>query len=128
MIFKKKYQKLLNLSKILANKKERDSFLLSKLTFKNFLIFGIATNIGLTLLAIPFYNETYINLSLSRFISRISGKIGNIPVPQILRENVYDFYSYFYGVNKDEILEKELKNFRTIKDFFIREIDVNLKD
>ena len=125
MIFKKKIKSLINLYQILKNPRDRKEFLLSKLTFKNFLIFGIITNIGTTLLFLPVYNETYINLSISRLISRFSGKIGNTQIPSILREKVYNFYSYFYGVNKSEIVEKDLKNFKSIKDFFIREIDVN---
>jgi hypothetical protein len=124
MFFKKRIKSLINFYQKIKNPRDRNDFLLSKLTFKNFLIFGILTNIGTTLIFLPFYNETYINLSISRLISRFSGKIGNTQIPSILREHIYNFYSYFYGVIKSEIKEKELKNFKSIKDFFIREIDV----
>ena len=100
------------------------SNLIEACTLRRLFIYTIVTN-GIGLLYYIGKNniDTY-NMSYSRFMSRCTGKIMNITVPTFLRKYVYGFYIKFYNVNKDEIKEQNLSTYRSLKDFFIREIDV----
>lgn len=124
MIFKKRIRQLGNLIRIMRDPEDRRIFLLSKMTLKNFIIFGLVTNVFSTLVLMPIYNETYINLSLSRLVSRIVGRLGEINLPTFMRRGILESYIKFYRVNKEEILDPELTNYKTIKEFFIRKIKV----
>ncbi len=104
---------------------QRRTFLLSKMTLKNFIVFGLLTNVVSTFVLMPIYNDTYINLSLSRFVSRIAGRIGDIKLPMFMRQHIFETYMKIYKVNKEEILDQELNNYNTIKEFFIRKINVS---
>lgn len=126
-MFKKKIQRIRELIQILKSPTDRFNFFVSKFTLKNFIIFGLITNVFSTIILLPIYNESYVNLSLSRFVSRTAGRIGEIKIPVFLREPIYNTYIKFYNVNHDEILDKNLKNYKTIKEFFIREIEVFFK-
>lgn len=125
MIFKKRIAQIAKLIKIMKNPEERKTFLLSKMTLKNFILFGIFTNVVSTVVLMPIFNDTYINLSLTRLVSRIAGRIGDIKLPVFMRREIFESYIKFYKVNKDEILDSELTNYNTIKEFFIRKIKVN---
>lgn len=124
MIFKRSLAKLIKFIKIMKQPEERRTFLLSKFTFKNFVVVGLLTNVVSTIVLMPFFNETYINLSLSRFVSRMVGKIADTKIPEFMRRHIYESYIRFYNVNQDEILDQDLTNYKTIKDFFIRKINV----
>jgi len=117
--------KLKNFFKVMRNPNDRKNFLLSKLTLKNFIIYGMLTNIVSTIILIPIFNDSYINLSISRLVSRMIGKIGDLNIPLFMRNNVFSSYIRFYKVNRDEILDPDLNNYNTVKDFFIRKIKVN---
>lgn len=58
-------------------------------------------------------------------ISKIVGFIISIPVPYYLRAIVYNIYIKIYKVNKNDIKNKNLYSYRSINDFFIREIDIS---
>ena len=93
-------------------------------TFRRLLIYGMITNgIGIVYY-VNKYNQHNYNISYSRIISRITGRITNITIPTFLRKSVYRFYMKLYNVNEDEILDKDLTKYRSLKDFFIREIKV----
>lgn len=125
MIFKNTVMKFRKFIKIMRNPDDRKNFLLSKLTLKNFIIYGLLTNVVSTIILIPIFNDSYINLSISRLVSRMVGRIGDFHIPLFMRNNVFSSYIRFYKVNQDEILDPELQNYNTIKDFFIRKIKVN---
>jgi hypothetical protein len=95
------------------------------LTLRRLVIYGLLSNtIGLAYY-INKYNINNYNLSLSRLMSRITGRLMDTTVPVFLRKLVYSFYIWFYGVTRDDILEQDLTQYRCLKDFFIRKIKVN---
>ncbi len=124
MFFKKRISKLINLVKILKNPEERRNYIHSKMTLKNFIYYGILTNVVSTFILIPIFNDSYINLSYTRFVSRTAGKIGDFTLPTFLRSHVLNAYIKFYNVDRDEILDQDLNNYKTVKEFFIRKIKV----
>ena len=63
-------------------------------------------------------------LALSRKISRMSGRLGNMPLPPYLRQYFFLGFGKMIGVNLEEMLEKDLDKFRTFNEFFSREIDM----
>lgn len=124
MLLRQRIERMIKLVKTLKNPDERRNFLLSKLTLKNFIVFGLVTNVLSSLVLISYYNDSYINLSLTRLISRISGRIGDWVLPSFLRSHLLNAYISLYDVNRDEILDPVLENYKTVKEFFIRQIKV----
>lgn len=110
----------------LINKGSREKETLSRaFTMKRFMAFVVFSNIFGVAYFILKYNITNPSLSLSRYVSRKTGQVGEITIPTFMRELVYKGYIKMYSVNKEEILDQNLKNYRTIKEFFIRKIDVS---
>ena len=123
--FFKNFQNLKTLAK---DDKRIEEAIKSKITFKSSLIFFAVSNVGMLLYFVIKYNENNYDLSLTRYISRKTGSIGNITIPQWLRKYVYEGYMKMYSVDKEEILDQNLENYTTIKDFFTRKIDVIIKE
>lgn len=90
------------------------------MNFENIIICGM---LG-ALFIYPIFNETNLNLSISRIVSRLVGKIGDFRLPLFMRSTVLNSYINFYKVNREEISDPELNNYETVKDFFIRKINV----
>jgi len=86
--------------------------------------FGLASNFAAFIYFLIRFNNYNFDLSPGRFISRRVGRIGDITIPSFMREKVYNMYMKIYNVNKEEILDQNLENYKTIKEFFIRKIDV----
>ena len=122
--FFKNFQNLKTLAK---DDKRIEEAIKSKITFKSSLIFFAVSNVGMLLYFVIKYNENNYDLSLTRYISRKTGSIGNITIPQWLRKYVYEGYMKMYSVDKEEILDQNLENYTTIKEFFTRKIDVIIK-
>lgn len=91
-----------------------------KKTFKGLLL---TSGIGVLYLYPKFNNDNY-NRSITRYVSRKVGQLMNITIPVSLRESLYLKYIELYNVNTDEIIEKDLKKYETLKEFFTREINV----
>jgi hypothetical protein len=77
--------------------------------------------------AIINYNKNNYNISFTRYISRKAGQLGEITIPQSMRGFIYRRYMKIYNVDEEEILDGDLKNYKTIKEFFIRKIKVLFK-
>ena len=96
------------------------------LTFRRLFKYTIITNS----LAIAYYtlknNDTRIDISFSRYISRKTGWITQITIPTFFRKPLFNFYCYFYNANREEILDQNFSNYKTINEFFIRKIKVKL--
>ena len=60
-------------------------------------------------------------LARSRLLSKIVGGLTNITVPHFLRNTFYSKFAAFYEINMKEI-KLELSEFRSFRDFFIREL------
>ena len=104
--------------------KKLEDIIKSKISFKSsFLLFTFA-NVGTLLYFLFKYNEKNYDISLTRYVSRLTGRIGNTTIPVSLRKYVYEYYIKLYSVNKEEMLDKNLENYSNIKDFFTRKIDV----
>lgn len=71
------------------------------------------------------YYLTDYNKQMSVKVSKLAGKIANLNIPTFLRSPIFNFYMKFYKVNHDEILEKDLKTYKSINEFFIRKIDMS---
>jgi len=77
---------------------------------------------GLSFFALKKNNEQYsLKLSVSRKISRISGKFAHLKIPTPLRKPLFTFYSRVYSVNLEEI-EHDLESFESFSKFFTRTI------
>ncbi len=100
--------KYFNGSKLLSTK---------RLWFFIFMTYG-----GLSFFNLKKSNEQYsLKLSVSRKISRISGKFAHIKIPTPLRKPLFKFYSRVYSVNLDEV-ENDIESFESFSKFFTRSI------
>ena len=57
-----------------------------------------------------------------RIISRFSGKLLNLNIPEKYRAKVYRAYAKKYGCNLDEMLDEDLTHYKSIAEFFYRKI------
>lgn len=55
-------------------------------------------------------------------LSRVWGKFNDITLPVWLRVPGFTLYSWVFGVNLDEMKDKDLKNYRNLSEFFYREL------
>eukprot|EP01017_Pseudomicrothorax_dubius_P040241 TRINITY_DN6272_c0_g1_i14.p1 TRINITY_DN6272_c0_g1~~TRINITY_DN6272_c0_g1_i14.p1 ORF type:complete len:334 (+),score=65.56 TRINITY_DN6272_c0_g1_i14:202-1203(+) len=60
-------------------------------------------------------------VSFTRWASRVTGKIAQIPIPASLRSTLFGLYAKSYGVILEDIT-KPLEEFTTFNDFFTREV------
>ncbi len=121
---KKKFYKMIKFLQVMSNSEDRKIYLSSKLKLKNFIYYSLIINSVLSFTILTFINDSYIDLLFNRYFSRIAGKLTEIKIPKFLREEIYNYYIKFYKINKDDILNSELANYETFKDFYIREINV----
>lgn len=63
----------------------------------------------------------YASLPL-RYLSQCWGALNDIELPKFAREPVYRTFSWIFGCKLDEMVEKNLKKFRNLGEFFYREI------
>lgn len=66
--------------------------------------------------------KTKLSVSLSRRISRMTGRIMSIPLPPYFRAMMYRAFGRVYGVNFDEIKVDDINKFSNFNQFFTREI------
>ena len=59
---------------------------------------------------------------LSRNVSRITGKIANVTIPESLRPFIFTKFSAAYGVKLNEMEEPDLTKYKTFLEFFTRKI------
>jgi len=119
--FKGLYNRLVNEEKrnALSAKYSNVSKIVSS---KRLWLFIMMTYGGLSLFTLKKHNEQYsLKLSVSRKVSRVSGKFAHLKVPQPLRKPLYTFYSKVYNVKLDEI-EDEIESFESFNKFFTRTI------
>ena len=70
---------------------------------------------------------TFAVLSRAKFdpwrgISALTGKIANLNLPKPLLLLILKMYISLYKINTEEILIKDLKDYKTINEFFIRKL------
>jgi len=118
------FNSLKNFQALAKDDKKLEEAIKSTISFKSTFLFFTVTNIGALIYFVLKYNESNHDISFTRYVSRLTGRIGNITIPIFLRKYVYNYYMWLYSVNKDEILDKNLENYANIKDFFTRKIDV----
>jgi hypothetical protein len=122
----KKLSSFKNEFKLISNDVEKLKLFLTKtFTLKRLILFALGSNLITIFYFIPKYNDSNHNISFSRYLSKKIGQVGNIPVPKFMRRSLYRLYMKIYNVNENEILDTNLENYRTIKEFFIRKIDVS---
>lgn len=102
-------------------------FFLCRLNDKEVIYYVLLTNMISFCIFIKYFNKSYINLSLTRLISRITGNILAISVPIFMRKFIYNCYIKTFKVNAEEILDQRLENYKSVNEFFIRKIQVILK-
>jgi phosphatidylserine decarboxylase len=73
--------------------------------------------------SIVYYISDY-HKKTSVHLSKVAGVVANLKLPTFLRSPIFNFYMKIYNVNYDEILEKDLKSYKTVNEFFIRKIDM----
>jgi hypothetical protein len=126
IMYKRLFEKTQAFKNTLRDPKTRSEYIFKLLTSKKFLMFGLFSNLfGIVFLSFSF-NDKFVDKSFTRFISRWAGRLGNVNVPEFMREGLYNLYMNIYNVNREEILDQNLKNYKNIKDFFIRQIDVSI--
>lgn len=62
-----------------------------------------------------------------RIISRFSGKLLNLNIPEKYRAKVYRAYAKKYGCNLDEMLDEDLTHYKSIAEFFYRKIKPEIR-
>lgn len=121
MIIRRKIGEMIRFIRIMGNPQERVPYLKSKMTLMNLLKVGFFSWVFIY----PIFNRSNFNLSVSRVASRLVGMVGECKLPLFMRSTVLNSYINFYQVNREEILDPELNNYETVKEFFIRKIKVN---
>jgi len=66
--------------------------------------------------------EQSFRISLTRAMSRFTGRLCNYELPESMRPAVYKGFGKFYGVNFDEIKVDDLRKFRSFNQFFTRQL------
>lgn len=90
------------------------------LAFRKSFFFAFILNVvGLTYYA-------YFRYFFTRLVSRRFGNLFAIKIPTFLRKLIFNGYCWLFNVNKEEILDKNFTNYRTVNEFFIRKIDVKI--
>ncbi|KAF5093247.1 hypothetical protein D0Z03_002498 [Geotrichum reessii] len=69
----------------------------------------------------PWKVAAYSTLPL-KALSRWWGKFNDIDLPIWMREPGYKLYSYFFGVNLDEVAEDDLTTYKNLGEFFYRKL------
>lgn len=69
----------------------------------------------------PLFIYSYLPLNA---MSRLWGSFNSLDLPTPLRAPCYRFYSFLFGVNIDEMKNKDLSNYPNLGKFFYREIDM----
>jgi hypothetical protein len=113
------------LKSIYKDKRHFNQEIYSFLTSKTFIKYFMCFNLIVAAYTLPKYNYQNYKLSYSRWLSRQIGRVGDISIPEFMRKSLYNFYVKMYSVNSEEILNQDLNSYKTIKDFFIREINVS---
>jgi phosphatidylserine decarboxylase len=124
MKFKNLFKRATEAKHALKDEKLVTNAIMENITFKRFFIYSTVTNIGAALIILGFYNYKYPELSIGRWVSRQTGRIGEIKIPKFMRKFVYNRYISMYSVNKEEMIEQNLESYENIKDFFTRKIDM----
>lgn len=101
---------------------------------RGILLAGVVLGIGLAALArdeaqgnedlvrptsLPLFLYSHLPLNAA---SRVWGHFNNIELPVALRPAGYGLYSAIFGVNTDEILDKDMTHYRNLAEFFYRKI------
>lgn len=60
-------------------------------------------------------------------LSRLWGQVNSLNLPVWLRPWGFKCYSYLFGVNLDEMVDQDLKNYANLSEFFYREIKPNCR-
>ncbi len=124
-MFKKILQKYKEFNMKYDTSQKQTSYFLNLLLKPKVLLSSFVISNGLLILYFyPKYNSKNHHHSYSRYISRKVGDFMTIRIPESLREPLYSKYIKLYNVNTDDILEKDLKKYENLKDFFTRKINV----
>jgi MFS-type transporter involved in bile tolerance (Atg22 family) len=124
-MFKKILGGFKELKATFKDERKKSEFIANILTSKKMIIYGLTCNVIGVAYFMGKVNQNNYDLSMSRWVSRKVGKVGDITIPTFLRKYVYAGYMKMYDINKEEILDQNLENYKTIKEFFIRKIDVS---
>jgi MFS-type transporter involved in bile tolerance (Atg22 family) len=124
-MFKKILGGLKELKATFKDERKKSEFIANILTSKKMIIYGLTCNVIGVAYFMGKVNQNNYDLSMSRWVSRKVGKVGDITIPTFLRKYVYAGYMKMYDINKEEIFDQNLENYKTIKEFFIRKIDVS---
>jgi hypothetical protein len=96
-------------------------------TFKRLVVFTVASN-GIYLFYYLYkHNDKRKDLSMTRWLSRKVGWLTRVELPTFMRKFVFDSYCKFYNVIREDILDPNFENYKSVNDFFIRKIKVKDK-
>jgi hypothetical protein len=103
--------------------KFRDN-IMSLLTFKRLVMYTVVSNVAYIFYYLYKYNDKRKDLSMTRWLSRKVGWLTRVELPVFIRKYVFDFYCKFYNVIREDILDPNFENYKSVNDFFIRKIKV----
>lgn len=103
---------------------ELNNSILNRMTYKRLIQYTIITNTIALMYYLFKYNDKSYNLSFTRWLSRKVGWLTRVELPKFLRKHVFDIYCNFYNVNREDILDPNFENYKSVNDFFIRKIKV----
>jgi hypothetical protein len=102
------------------------NFLASQANFKRLFKWTMILNFAYFGYYLILHNEEQYNWSFTRGVSRRVGYLAQMKIPETLRNPIFNYYCKVYNVNKEEILDQNFKNYKSINEFFIRKIKVIL--
>lgn len=80
----------------------------------NFWFYSVcASTFWLCYVVAVFASQKSLNKSVSRRLSRMTGRLMNLPLPPYFRALLYRAFGWAYGVKFDEIKEGDVNNFKT---------------
>ncbi len=87
-------------------------------------MYTVVSNVAYIFYYLYKYNDKRKDLSMTRWLSRKVGWLTRVELPVFIRKYVFDFYCKFYNVIREDILDPNFENYKSVNDFFIRKIKV----
>jgi hypothetical protein len=94
------------------------------LTLRRLVTYTVVSNVAFLFYYLYKYNDKRKDLSMTRWLSRKVGWLTRVELPVFMRKYVFDFYCKFYNVIREDILDPNFENYKSVNDFFIRKIKV----
>ncbi len=97
------------------------AFILNPLNVRRLFFGAVAVSLLHGVWSLSRSEQYKLHLAKSRLLSRLTGILASIPIPLSLRTSFFSKFASFYDIDLDEV-KLPLQDFRSFRDFFIREL------